>query len=399
MIPLAAPFGGIGFAHRNALAPGIAAAGGIPINGGIAPGQMRIQHPDPAAIGFAACEKEKGGRRLRCRPEHPGADGYGIPLCDGIEGSGRRSRNNDPSRALEAHGAVAHLARMAAPVGRIGRGHHGAGESAPAGIGGGVCCRGVVEIPKAQRSRAVRSAGLIKPHTGYRVQPRRVLKSRGRRPSRHVGSRHQYFPRRPGRDGRHRVQQASFPIGNIRQLRREVQKLADDRDAIRLDKQDRIPVRIEFEIGMQGAAREAPVLGRCKDDEGSAARYHHRSGKLPFGQGRRIVGEEPSSQIRRRGGRVGDFDPVRAVAIAILQPAAVFREELREPGRCRPGLRLRACGETGETTERQEGQALQETHKLGRGTHRLIPETEGRAQDIAGPEAMGFPAARRGRGA
>ena len=105
---------------------------------------------------------------------------------------------------------------------------------------------------------------------------------------------------------------------------------------VRLHEAKVLTARAEFETGMQFPVRLGPVFAGGKYQQKTACLDLH-GGKHPLGQVLGIVGQRPASQVDRGVAGVVKLDPVRVVAIGILQVLVVDREEFAD---YHPGLHL-----------------------------------------------------------
>ena len=109
---------------------------------------------------------------------------------------------------------------------------------------------------------------------------------------------------------------------------------------VRLHEAEVLTARAEFETSVQFPVRLGPVFAGGKHQQKTAGLDLH-GGKHPFGQVLGIVAQRPASQVDRGVARVVKLDPVRVVAIGILQVLVVDREEFADD---HPGLRLAKRG-------------------------------------------------------
>ena len=92
MVPLASPLGGIGFVYLNAGGAGVAAAGGVKINGRIRPWQVRVKDALAASSRAAGAVKNSIVLRQGSRSQRPYRNREGVAHGHGVKAAGRGGR-------------------------------------------------------------------------------------------------------------------------------------------------------------------------------------------------------------------------------------------------------------------------------------------------------------------
>ena len=264
------------------------------------------------------------------RAENPRADG---------EKPGRRGGGAKPERGgVSRLGDIQRRARVgAAGAGEVqrfpiaDRARHGgavgrAVERCWRAVGDGVVSR-VVEGPIRDRQSRTRAAGLVAEPRRCRA-PRRVAEARRspRRPEARGGD--EVFPGARGGHEILRIEQRAVAEADVAPLRRVGVEGARD-GAVGLAQREIAAGVLKAEIRVQLRARHAPVLAGCEYHE-PRIRVERHVWELPPGRRLHVVREPPAGEVHGRRAVVVQLDPVRAVAVHIVEQAVVFRHELRD---------------------------------------------------------------------
>ena len=106
--------------------------------------------------------------------------------------------------------------------------------------------------------------------------------------------------------------------------------------AVRLHEGEVFTARTELEIGVQLPVRLDPVFAGSEHQQITAGLDLHGR-EHPLGQVLGIVGKRPAGQVDRGVTGVEKLDPVRVIAIGVLEVFVVDREDFADD---HPGLRL-----------------------------------------------------------
>src|SRR2546429_3383078 len=148
MIPASFPLRAVRFADHHAVQRRIAAAGRVPVNHAVTPGQMDVEGTDRGTVGSAAAVENAGRLRLRCIAENPQTDRNRIAGGRTVEHAGGGVWHLHIAGPRETQRPVTGLTGSAARVGGVGPAAADRGVMVPAA---GVASRAgsvrIVEIP------------------------------------------------------------------------------------------------------------------------------------------------------------------------------------------------------------------------------------------------------------
>ena len=151
------------------------------------------------------------------------------------------------------------------------------------------------------------------------------------------------------------------PVGNIGHLgRKGGRKLGNNAAAIRRHEGEILPASAEFEIRVERSPRSASIFLRSEHDQ-VTERWQVGRWELPLHQVVGGVREKPAAQTRADASFVVNFDPIRVLAILIVQDRDVGGHEFSE----------RELSQTWPCRTEHTSQQESAQHAMSSTTHRL----------------------------